>query len=866
VSRNTLHLLRWTAQTQRYTLTLGTQTLPSEITSGDEVWTQWLATVSSFAFEGRSGIHCTVRKERLQRGDAYWYAYRSVCGRTKKRYLGRTADLSFARLEEVSALFANEEQHSQPPAFPTQNEEQDIQHATSTAQHTEKDTRQTSVPSALPLLETKLHPPLLPVKLVKRTRLLEQLDASLTCKLTLLLAPAGSGKTTLINQWLSIHLPNAKDKSPTNPVLAWLSLDAGDNDPLRFWRYLMTACLKLLVPEQQTSGQAALALLSPLNPSPFEPPALDLALTQLLNALASSPFEGLLVLDDYHAISDSRIHETLAFFIDYLPATIHVLLLSRSEPPLPLLRWRARGEVCELQTSDLRFSTQETAAFFRQALPLELSQTALSRLDTRLEGWAAGLRLLSLTLSKRRTPQAIEQALLSLGAPDESADRSLLDYFVSEILETQPEPMQRFLLQTSVLGRLCAPLCAAVTRNEKSVAQLEAIEHAGLFLEALEGPGGWYRYHALFAAAMRHEAGRRLGEEALRELSLQASAWYEQEALLTEAIEAAYLARDMERVARLIERVHEQNFSEPQTMLRWLEQLPEAVLREHPILCFLFATELRFPVKLWFAQEAALAAEAASIPSAERARIETLLSMAEEGWRRSGEVSWIGAIWAHRALSALLDEEPFSSVVNFARQALIFLPRKGALDRRVQMYRSSCLFFVGKEKLDLGQVDEARELLLQAEADNLPPGNRFLAVDILLTLGKIYLAQGALSLAQKYLRQALSDARELDDEKVIVEAQLELTRLEGRAETSWQVSPLSAQEERVLQGLSAGLSNQEIANTLIISINTVKYHVKHLYQKLGVSNRLQASEAARQLRLSSSAPRLLAEQQRNEPR
>ncbi len=133
-------------------------------------------------------------------------------------------------------------------------------------------------------------------------------------------------------------------------------------------------------------------------------------------------------------------------------------------------------------------------------------------------------------------------------------------------------------------------------------------------------------------------------------------------------------------------------------------------------------------------------------------------------------------------------------------------------------------------------------------------------------MGKIYLAQGALSLAQKYLRQALSDARELDDEKVIVEAQLELTRLEGRAETSWQVSPLSAQEERVLQGLSAGLSNQEIANTLIISINTVKYHVKHLYQKLGVSNRLQASEAARQLRLSSSAPRLLAEQQRNEPR
>ena len=277
------------------------------------------------------------------------------------------------------------------------------------------------------------------------------------------------------------------------------------------------------------------------------------------------------------------------------------------------------------------------------------------------------------------------------------------------------------------------------------------------------------------------------------------------------------------------------------------------------MLCFLYATELRFPVQLRFAQKAAEASEAASIPSGERARIETLLSMAEEGWRRSGEVSWIGAIWAHRALSALLDEEPFSSVVDFARQALIFLPDQGALDRRVQMYRSSCLLFVGKEKLELGQIDEAREMLLQAKADNLPPGNRFLAVDILLTLGKIYLAQGELPLARQYLRQALSDARELDDEKDIVEAQLELTRLEGRAQTGWQVSPLTAQEERVLQLLAAGLSN------LIVSINTVKYHVKHLYQKLGVSNRIQASEAARRLRLSSPSPHLPASAQRNEP-
>lgn len=705
--------------------------------------------------------------------------------------------------------------------------------------------------SALPLLETKLHPPILSGKLVRRTRLLEQLDASLTCKVTVLQATAGSGKTTLVNQWQRLHFPNTKDRLPTAPVLAWLSLDAGDNDPLRFWRYLMTACLKFLTPEQQASGEAALALLSPLNPSPFEPPALDPALMQLLNALARSPFESLLVIDDYHVIEEARVHKTLAFFIDYLPATIHILLLSRSEPPLPLLRWRARGEVCLLQTADLRFSLQETATFFRQALSRDLSPMVLQRLDARLEGWAAGLRLLSLTLSKWRTQEAIEQAILSIGALDTAADRSLLAYFVHEILETQPEPIQRFLLQTSILSRLCAPLCIAVTADEQGAAQLEAAEQVGLFLEALEGSGGWYRYHALFAVAMRHEAERRLGEDALRELSLRASVWYEQEALLTEAIEAASLARDVERVAQLIERVHMQNFSEPQTMLRWMEQLPEAIVRAHPMLCFLYATELRFPVKLWFAQEAELAAQVASIPDKDRVRIETLLQMAEESWRRSGDVSWIGAIWAHRALSALLDEAPFPSVVHFARQALTFLPREGTLDRRVQMYRSACLYFVGKEKLELGQVSEAREMLLQAREDNLPPGNRYLAVDILLTLSKIYLAQGEFELAQTSLRQTLLSARELSDEKVIVEAQRELSRLEGRAETSGLIEPLSAHEERVLHLLIGGLNNQEIANELIISVNTVKYHIKHLYQKLGVSNRLQASEAARRLWPSS---------------
>jgi LuxR family maltose regulon positive regulatory protein len=740
---------------------------------GSEQWFEWLRkdTSTIFSVHTLDGSY-TARKERAgnRRGGWYWKAYRTYQRTLYRAYLGKPEDLTLARLNEI-ALTLSTRIHEQA------EKTSDIAEVFPATHHQ-------GVPDdRLPLLlSTKLHPPRLPAGLVERTRLLARLDTSFAYKLTLLVAPAGFGKTTLVNQWFAAH-----STSLTPPAASWVSLDGSDNDPLRFWRSVMTICQRLLGQERRVEGQAALAALTAPLHSPFDAPPLEMALTRLLNALADPSSGGLLVLDDYHAINEPLIHETLAFFIDHLPTNVHVLLLSRTEPDFPLLRWRSRGELSELHGADLRFSLDETTAFLRQSLPVSLSEAALIRLDSSLEGWAAGLRLLSLTLSTWRTDTAIEQALLELGErADFSHQRaggtnalhsSLLAYFVTEILDTQSEPMQHFLLHTSMLSRLCAPLCDAVTGGKDNAEQLEAVAQAGLFLEAMEGPGGWYRYHALFAEAMRREASRRLGEEVLRASSLRASSWHEQEGLLTEAIEAAWLAQDMERVARLIEQVHTQNSSSPQTMLRWLEQLPEAVLRAHPLLCFLFATELRFPVKLWFAQEAALTAEATSIPSAERARVETLLSMAEKSWRSCGEFSWIGGIWAHRALSALLDQEPFSSVVSFAQQALAFLPQKGALDRRLQMYRSSCLYFVGREKLDLGQIGEARQMLLQAEEDNVPPGNKFLAVDIHLMIGKTYLIQGELKLAQKYLRQALSDACELGDEKVIADALLELAWL-----------------------------------------------------------------------------------------
>jgi LuxR family maltose regulon positive regulatory protein len=339
MARNSLYLLSFLPHTQGYVITRDGLSLAPETTTSPQFWEAWLNTITSFAFEGRSGGHCTIRKERLQRGDAYWYAYRSIQGRTKKRYLGKTSDLTLERLEEISALFTAQECTEQEYAQSVQPQMQEEQKAL----------------NMMPLLETKLHPPRLAVSLVERTRLLERLNASLAYKLTLVLAAAGSGKTTLVNQWLAaqgcIGDPQAspasrlQSRASSFKSVAWVSLDTSDNDPLRFWRYVMTACQKLLGQGSQAAGQMAISLLTTAIRPPFDAPPINMALTHLLNALADPSSGGLLVLDDYHMISEARIHTMLTFFIDHLPATVHVLLLSRAEPELPLLRWRAEGEL-----------------------------------------------------------------------------------------------------------------------------------------------------------------------------------------------------------------------------------------------------------------------------------------------------------------------------------------------------------------------------------------------------------------------------------------------------------------------------------------------------------------------------------------
>ncbi|QBD76666.1 hypothetical protein EPA93_11890 [Ktedonosporobacter rubrisoli] len=708
------YVLRWLAESQCYELTRNGDAAQRFAREGGPAWVHFLETHTSFAFQGQEG-RLSVIKETRRRGSGYWYAYHTVGRRTVKRYLGSAGNVSIASLEEAASILNRLELS---PAAAQEPERAESRAAHSTA-----------------LLLPKLQPPRLPSSLVARPRLLARLDSALERKLTLLVAPAGFGKTTIVNQWL--HERQACNWSSS---LAWVSLDRDENDLIRFWRSIITACQAF----QPRLGHETLARLREATQPPFVAKSPQTALTPLLNTLAQRPEEGLLVLDDYHVIEEPAIHETLTFFLNYLPATFHVLLLSRSEPPLPLLHWRARGELAELRTADLRFSAAETTIFARRAFSVQLSDATLRQLTASLQGWVAGLRLLSFSLTGQNSPQELERALASLvqhptadhkqegasersqlaasqgplklgaldmptnGGSDEQAHlaslyQPLLDYFITEILDGQPQDLQHFLLQTSALSRLSAPLCDAILGKGDNAARLETMALAGLFLEALPGQGGWYRFHALVAEALRREAIRRLGEAELQALLQRASRWYEQHEMFEEAIEAALQAPDFEYAARLIERGGKGGeISEQYTVRRWLESLPEKILHAHPMLCWLAALSLR------------MLPEEASIPATVNQRVERLLHIAEDSWRKQDDQASLGLIAVFHALSCWRSGQ-FFQATEYAEQALALLP-PGAQERHSQTWRGICTFIVGTGLMYEGRFADARTSFLDAYA------------------------------------------------------------------------------------------------------------------------------------------------------
>jgi LuxR family maltose regulon positive regulatory protein len=407
-----------------------------------------------------------------------------------------------------------------------------------------------------PLLETKLFAPRRRRGLVARPRLTKLLDRGLEAKLTLVSAPPGFGKTTLVADWLA-------DRGP-----AWVALDAAENDPVTFWRYVVAAIARVA----PGFGGATEALLDSPAPSPGE------VVAALVNDLARTPQDIVLVLDDYHVIVAPAIHEAMAFLLDHLPANIHVVMTTRADPVLPLARLRVRGELVEVRAADLRFTPAEAAAYLNESMGLDLAVGDVATLDARTEGWIAALQLAALSMQGRGDAHGFIESF----AGD---DRYVVDYLVEEVLGRQPEAVRSFLLETSILERLTAPLVDVVTRREDGRATLEALDRANLFLIPLDDRRRWYRYHHLFADVLR----ARLVEERPDEvpaLHRRASAWFEEHGDRADAIRHSLAGGDVDRAANLIElAIPATRRDRQEGLLRgWLEALPEEVVLARPVL------------------------------------------------------------------------------------------------------------------------------------------------------------------------------------------------------------------------------------------------------------------------------------------
>jgi LuxR family maltose regulon positive regulatory protein len=418
---------------------------------------------------------------------------------------------------------------------------------------------------SLPLIETKLFRPSPRPGMVARPRLQERLDRGLGAKLMLVSAPAGFGKSTLLVEWLAA----AESRAGSTVRGAWLSLDAADNDPARFWRYVVAA-IRTAVPGV---GEDALTLLDEARPPPVEA-----ALTTLVNELAAAEVECVLLLDDYHVVDAPAIHEGMAFLLAHQPDRLHLVLATRSDPPLPVARLRSRGDLVEVRAADLRFTTDEAAAYLNEVMGLDLGPADVQALEGRTEGWIAALQLAALSMTGREDVSAFITGFTG-------DDRYVVDYLVEEVLQRLPPEVQDFLLRTSVLDRMNGALCNALTGQETGRSTLESMERDNLFVVPLDDHRHWYRYHHLFADVLR---GRLLEEhpDLVQELHTMAATWHEQAGDTTEAIRHSLLAADFLRAAELVEMLVPdlRRDRREATMRAWLEALPAQVVRERPML------------------------------------------------------------------------------------------------------------------------------------------------------------------------------------------------------------------------------------------------------------------------------------------
>jgi LuxR family maltose regulon positive regulatory protein len=497
------YLLIWSHFRQVYELHEGEQGSVLDVKSDSFSLEMWLEQHFSFSFRGQNGFFRARKEFYKGRGEGYWYAYARIKGKLTKRYLGRSNVLTLAHLEQVAQLLWCD---TQPTPQRGGKKTPIITYAEGPSL---SDTRCQG--NAIILLASKLHAPPPRPHLLHRPRLLQRLQRGLTKSLLLLSAPAGFGKSTLISDWLA---------ACTIPV-AWLTLEPRDNDPLRFLTYVLSAL--------QATDPGLSKVIQNL-PHPLHRASPEQVLASLIHGLETDIDEKqqhiVLVLDDYHVITNGSIHYALSFLLEHLPPQLHIVISTREDPPLPLARLRGRDNLLELRATDLRFTDEEATAYLVEKMKLPLSEEECSLLLARTEGWITGLYLAALALQDCRNP-------FTFIATFSGSHPYIMDYLLEEVLNRQPQAIQDFLLQTSLLDRLNASLCNAVRLQNDSQTQLAFLERSNLFLIPLDDERCWYRYHHLFAEALRQRL-QQTTPELIPILRLRASNWFEQHGLLTD--------------------------------------------------------------------------------------------------------------------------------------------------------------------------------------------------------------------------------------------------------------------------------------------------------------------------------------------
>jgi len=574
------------------------------------------------------------------------------------------------------------------------------------------------------LVATKLYRPRQTQAAIVRSRLIERLDEGLAGPLTLISAPAGFGKTTLVaHQIEHLAVPSA-----------WLALDAHDDAPETFLRYVVAALHGI-----DSAIGAQLVPLLELSDSVLPYAVID----ALLNDLAALGHDSVLVLDDLHVLTHPAIYDALAYLLDHLPPQLHLVLLTREDPPLPLARLRARRQLVELRAADLRFTLAEADAFLHQAMHLSLEADAIAALVGRTEGWIVGLQLAALSLR-------------DLGAQDVATaidaftgnNRYVVDYLVDEVIRAQPAHLQHFLLQTSILDRLCAPLCDAIvlgdappasatpdTRNAAySQSILEALEQANLFVVPLDSARHWYRYHQLFAEVLQTRLVSGAAPEQIRQLRQRASAWCEQEGLLAEAVQYVLAAHDWERAATLVERLTPAMIqrSELARLLTWLDTLPEDAVQARPRLALYYG---------WVLFLSGQMTQAAARLSATEAMLEA------DTAKQTPELQ--GHIAAIRAYLARLAGD-FAVAIALSRQALADLPEQDTL------LQAAVTFNLAIAHYFQGEFEPASHLLTEAIARVQTTQPIAYSLSAIYLKAQLLRAQGALQQALQLCQEGLA--------------------------------------------------------------------------------------------------------------